>query len=306
MDHVDCPTRVSGVPEQTEPHHHRGETEIDGASRVLGELQLAHVEVDDCHGNRALPVLLEDGREYSWCRARGCRRRRSIFRGIVNPMTAAPFTPSMSRTRTLSPLSRIVFCDPASPKRTSRFFITIGPRRVPAVDQIIAARTRRRPLPDGLLVPGTKNRLRLRAWGWRGRDRNAARPDMAPAARDCWGAKLAGAGVICQPGVLRARRTATTRTYASRFRYFRAAASRPWRWPGRSRGIAGCVVEPCARRPPRQELVRHAGIGLEADREDAGQVSLRGLHLLVGRTFVEVGRPSLDQSIDRAVDVPEQ
>ena len=48
-------------------------------------------------------------------------------RRIVNPMTAAPLTPSMSRTRTLSPPSRIVFCEPASPKRTSRFFITNGP-----------------------------------------------------------------------------------------------------------------------------------------------------------------------------------
>ena len=48
-------------------------------------------------------------------------------RRIVNPTTAPPLTPSMSRTRTLSPPSRIVLSEPASPKRTSRFFTVNGP-----------------------------------------------------------------------------------------------------------------------------------------------------------------------------------
>src|SRR2546427_4822772 len=70
------------------------------------------------------------------------------------------------------------------------------------------------------------------------------------------------------------------------------------------RGVALDVVEAEAVDLRAQELVRHAGVRLEADREDPGKVPLRRLHLFVGRPLVVESRYLLEERLDRVVDVP--
>src|SRR5439155_18212767 len=53
-----------------------------------------------------------------------------------------------------------------------------------------------------------------------------------------------------------------------------------------NRGVALDVVEAEVVDLRAQELVRHTGVRLEADGEDAGQISLRGLHLIVRRALI--------------------